>query len=225
MRSPYDILGVAPSASEDEIKKAYRKLSRKYHPDANINNPNKEQAEERFKEVQQAYDAIVNGKGNDSYGGYGSGYAGNGYGGFGGFGGFGADFGNFGNQRANSYSDDKDAQYLNAAMNYIRGGDYNSALRILSEIENRNGRWYYVSSIANYSAGNQATAMQHIQIAMKMEPNNAEYQQLYYTMQNGGSWYTTRSAQYGYPGSGSSYCCNLCLMNLCLNMLCGGPCC
>lgn len=222
MRSPYDILGVAPDASEDEIKKAYRKLSRKYHPDANMNNPNKEQAEERFKEVQQAYDAIMNGKTNDGYGGYGANYGGNRYGGFGGFGGFGT---NYGNQSANSYGDDKDAQYLNAAMNYIRGGDYNSALRILSEIENRTGKWYYVAAIANYSFGNQATAMQYIQIAMKMEPGNMEYRQLYNTMQAGSSWYTTRSAEYGYPGSGSNYCCNLCLMNLCLNMLCGGPCC
>lgn len=62
MKNPYDILGVPTNASEDEIKKAYRNLSRKYHPDANVNNPNKAQAEERFKEVQQAYQAIMDEK-------------------------------------------------------------------------------------------------------------------------------------------------------------------
>ena len=55
MRDPYDVLGVPRGASDDDIKKAYRKLSRLYHPDANVNNPNKAQAEEKFKEVQQAY--------------------------------------------------------------------------------------------------------------------------------------------------------------------------
>ena len=50
---PYKTLGVSRDASDDEIKKAYRKLSRMYHPDANINNPNKDAIEEKFKEVQQ----------------------------------------------------------------------------------------------------------------------------------------------------------------------------
>ena len=59
MLDPYSVLGVPRNASDDEIKKAYRKLSRKYHPDANINNPNKDQAEEKFKEVQQAYEQIM----------------------------------------------------------------------------------------------------------------------------------------------------------------------
>ena len=59
MMNPYQVLGVAPGASDDEIKKAYRTLSRRYHPDANINNPNRAQAEEKFKEVQQAYDQIM----------------------------------------------------------------------------------------------------------------------------------------------------------------------
>ena len=53
MRDPYQVLGVSRGASDDEIKKAYRTLSRKYHPDANVNNPNKEAAEERFKEVHR----------------------------------------------------------------------------------------------------------------------------------------------------------------------------
>ena len=72
MIDPYSILGVDRNASDDEIKKAYRKLSRKYHPDANINNPNKEQAEEKFKQLQQEYDQIMReteqGSGYGSYG-------------------------------------------------------------------------------------------------------------------------------------------------------------
>ena len=72
MRDPYQVLGVSPGASDDEIKKAYRNLSRKYHPDANINNPNKEAEEEKFKEVQQAYDQIM--KEKQSGGNYGGGY-------------------------------------------------------------------------------------------------------------------------------------------------------
>ena len=59
MTDPYSVLGVSRDASDDEIKKAYRNLSRKYHPDANINNPNKDQAEAKFKEVQQAYQQIM----------------------------------------------------------------------------------------------------------------------------------------------------------------------
>ena len=62
MTDPYSVLGVSRDASMDDIKKAYRKLSRKYHPDANINNPNKAQAEETFKQVQAAYNQIVAGK-------------------------------------------------------------------------------------------------------------------------------------------------------------------
>ena len=59
MIDPYSVLGVSRDVSDDEIKKAYRRMSRKYHPDANINNPNREQAEEKFKQVQQAYEQIM----------------------------------------------------------------------------------------------------------------------------------------------------------------------
>lgn len=58
-KNPYDVLGVSPDATDDEIKKAYRELSRKYHPDANVDNPLKDLAEEKFKEVQEAYDTIA----------------------------------------------------------------------------------------------------------------------------------------------------------------------
>ena len=84
MKDPYEVLGVSRDATDEEIKKAYRKLSRKYHPDANVNNPNREQAEERFKEVQTAYQTVMN-RSQSSQSGAG-GYS---YGGFGDFGGFG----------------------------------------------------------------------------------------------------------------------------------------
>ena len=56
---PYKVLGVDRNATDDEIKKAYRALSRKYHPDANVNNPDKDAVEEKFKQVQNAYDTIM----------------------------------------------------------------------------------------------------------------------------------------------------------------------
>ena len=59
MSDPYKVLGVERDATDDDIKKAYRTLSKKYHPDANINNPNKEKAEEMFKLVQEAYQQII----------------------------------------------------------------------------------------------------------------------------------------------------------------------
>lgn len=69
---PYSVLGVSRDASEEEIKKAYKTLSRKYHPDANINNPNKDQAEEKFKEIQAAYQQIMKERTEgQSYGGFG----------------------------------------------------------------------------------------------------------------------------------------------------------
>jgi molecular chaperone DnaJ len=90
MSDPYSVLGVSPDASDDDIKKAYRKLSRRFHPDANVNNPNKEQAEEKFKQIQEAYDIIMKMREQgyrdyNSYSSYGSGGAyGNGSGSYGG---------------------------------------------------------------------------------------------------------------------------------------------
>ena len=69
-KNPYDVLGVSPNASDDEIKRAYRALTRKYHPDANVNNQLADLAEEKFKEEQEAYDTIMHAR---SSGGSGSG--------------------------------------------------------------------------------------------------------------------------------------------------------
>ena len=106
MLDPYSVLGVSRNATDEEIKKAYRKLSRKYHPDANINNPNKDQAEEKFKEVQQAYEQIMSEREYGSSGESSGGYGGYGYGGFGGFG---------GQQRQSTYEDEESVRRRAAA--------------------------------------------------------------------------------------------------------------
>ena len=144
MRNPYEVLGVSPGATDEEIKKAYRKLSRQYHPDANVNSPHPEIAEEKFKEVQQAYTQIMKEKQQGYAGGYQNGSAQSGpYGAYGSYGGFGG-FGDFTGQ-SEQRSQQNDPVNMQAAMNYIRNGYYKEALHALNDIPlgQRSARWYF----------------------------------------------------------------------------------
>ena len=222
MRDPYEVLGVPRGASDEEIKKAYRRLSRQYHPDANVNNPNKDAAEEKFKEVQAAYKSIMDGTSQNGYGGYNSGYGGQYGGGFGGFGGF-SGFDDFERYTRRTTGEDRsEDMYFNAAARYIQNGSYDEALNVLKNISNHNGKWYYYSAIAHYGKGNQATALEHIQRAMNIEPNNFEYQRVYSQIKNGSNWYNGMGRTYTVPNVSGGYCFKLCLANLLCNMCCCG---
>ena len=207
MTDPYSVLGVDRSATDEEIKKAYRRLSRKYHPDANINNPHKDEAEAKFKEVQQAYQQIMDererGSSSGDYGGGGSGS----YGPFGGFGGedpFG-NFGSYGGGRQQSRSGTEEA------------------LNVLDGIKDRGALWYFYSASANSGLGNNVTALEQAKEAVRLEPDNVQYQMLLQRLQNGGSWYQQRQSTYGYPGTFDTSCCaKLCIANLLCNLCCGG---
>lgn len=235
MYDPYAVLGISRDATDEEIKKAYRALSRKYHPDANVNNPNKEQAEEKFKEIQHAYQQIMYEKehGTSGYGqgGYGQGayggqsdQSGGSYWDFGGFGDFFGGFGTGQGQRQNRNSGmDEDSTHKQAAANYIRSGHYKEAVNVLNSMSSRDARWYYLSAIANSGMGNNVAALEHAGKAVQMEPGNQEYQQLYTQLQNGGSWYQGQRQTYGNGMNGSgSFCMKLCIANLVCNMCCGG---
>ena len=218
---PYKVLGVSRDASDDEIKKAYRAMSRKYHPDANINNPNKDQAEAKFKEVQQAYQQIMKEKEyGQSYGGgsYGNGsYGDNPFGGFGGFGGY----GRYGGQQDTNRSESD--IHMQAAANYIQSGHYQEALNVLGGISNRNALWYFYSASANSGAGNNVIALEHAERAAELDPDNMQYKMLLQKLQGGGGGYESQQSAYGYPTmGGNSFCLKLCIANIVCNLCCGG---
>lgn len=218
MNNPYQVLGVSQDASEEEIKKAYRSLSRRYHPDANVNNPNKAQAEEKFKEIQQAYQQIMKERTEGFQGSYRSSQGGQSYGGFGDFGGYG---------QSDGYEEDN---HLRAAGNYVRNGYYKEARTVLDGMEarGRSARWYYYSALAHAGMNNQVSAMEHARKAAAMEPNNMDYRQLVYAFENGGDWYRQRQYSYGRPYSGGGdICMKLCIANMICNLCCGsgGMCC
>lgn len=181
MKDPYEVLGVSRNASMDEIKKAYHQLSRKYHPDANVNNPLADLAAEKFKEIQEAYNTIVKEResGSSSYSGsYGGSYNG-----------------------SNDYS---------AVYSCLRAQQYQQALNLLAGMSAKDGQWYYLSAIANANCGNNWQAVQHAQQACNMEPGNMEYRNLLAQLQRGGNVYTNMGGGYGRSQGSNSDCCDAC---------------
>lgn len=201
---PYQVLGVSPDASDEEIKRAYRRLAKKYHPDLN---PGDERAAKEMQRVNAAYEQIKNPeKANPTYG---SSY---GYNPFGGY------------QR--TYQQPGDDQYQRAAYQYIRYGRFQEALNVLNNASEKNARWYYLSALANNGLDNQVTALEHIRRAVSMEPDNMDYLRALEIIQQGGAAYRQQAANYGGFEMRGTPCGNLLwcwLMNLCC---CGpGPCC
>jgi molecular chaperone DnaJ len=195
---PYQVLGVSPDASDDEIKQAYRRLAKKYHPDLN---PGDEKAAKEMQRVNAAYEQIKNPEKANPAGGYGY----NPYGG---------------------YQQPTGDQYQRSAYQYIRYGRYEEALNVLNSTGEKNARWYYLSALANNGLGNQVTALEHIRRAVSMEPDNMEYLRTLEAIQQGGTVYRQQAENYGGFEMRGDLCGNLLwcwLMNLCC---CGpGPCC
>ena len=191
MDDPFKILGLSRDASEDEIKRAYRQLAKKYHPDVN-KDPG---AEEKFKQIQNAYQQALDYKKNG-----------------------GATWQNFNDYQQGNYQQSFSNDYQ-AAVSYINMGRFQEALSVLNNIQDRDAAWYYLYAICNYSMGNQIAAMDAAEKACQMDPSNPQYRQLYAQMQNGRTRY--QSMQSPFSGSGSNLCCQLIICNMCL----GGGCC
>lgn len=186
MKDPYSTLGVNPNATEQEIKTAYKKLAKKYHPDVTGNSP---EAAEKMQEINAAYDEIMHRK---------SGYD------------------PFGSSAQSSYANDssEDLEYK-AAYNYIRYHRFREALNALSGIQNKGAKYYYLSAIAYAGLNDLMNARLNAEIAVKMEPNNFEYQSLLNHLQSGRTNYQTKHYSYT-PASGFFSCClSLLFMRFC----------
>ena len=202
---PYEVLGVARDASEDEIKKAYRELAKKYHPDRYVDNPLSELAEDKFKEVQQAYDAIMeerSGHGGSSY------QSANG----------GASSGGYSQTQYQDYGgEDAETPELQTVRNYVELKRYREALNLLTRITQRPARWYYYGALANRGLGNNMEAMNLARQAVAMNPNNLEYRNFLNQLMQTNQTYQANSQQYG--GMGGSPC------DCCLQLWCADSCC
>ena len=203
VNNPYSVLGVPENASDEEVKRAYRELSRKYHPDSYVDNPLKDLAEDKFKEVQEAYDMIMKQRSNGGYQSYGS-TSGSGYG-------------------------SSDLKYQKV-YDYINFRQYSNAMSELNRIPlpDRDGRWYYLSAITNAGMGNNIQAQNDINKAMSIEPSNPEYRNFATQLQMNtrryqNSPYTRGSGKGDSCGTGN-FCCDLWIADSCCECMGGDLC-
>ena len=200
---PYKVLGISPDASDEEIKRAYRNLAKKYHPDLN---PGDQEAARKMQEVNAAYEQIKDPdkfRQQQSSGGY--------YDPFGGY------------RQQERYGDAQQGDpYQQAAYQYIRFRRYREALNALQSSPEHNARWYYLSALANDGLGNQVMALEHIRRAVSMEPGNQEYLYTLNLMENGGAAYRQQAGTFRGFTMGGDPCMNLFLCYLCNIFCCGG---
>ena len=190
MSDPYEVLGVSPSASDDEIKRAYRELVKKYHPDNYNDNPLADLAEAKMKEINEAYDTVVKLRTQGGYqttsGGYGAG----------------------GGQ--SSYSNR--ATVFAQVRQLINQGNLSEAESLLQMSSTRNAEWYFLTGTIAYRKGWLDEARQNFWTACNMDPSNFEYRQALNSM--------GMTATRGTYGGGSDDLAALCTTLCCLNCLC-----
>ena len=197
-KNPYEVLGVSPDATDDQIKAAYREMARKYHPDNYVNSPLSDLAEEKMKEVNEAYDAIQKMRVS---GGNGGGYGGAHY---------------------NQYTGDTSsrASDYNRVRNCINSGNYAEAEAILNAIpaSERRAEWSFLMGCVCAQKGWYLDAQRYFESACQQDPSNAEYRNALNSIrgagQNFGQGYRTNT------NAGGCSACDVCSGLLCADCLC-----
>lgn len=209
MNDPYQILGVSESASDEEIKKAYRNLARKYHPDNYHDNPLADLAQEKMKEINAAYEEINRlrsgtGSVRSSYGSSGSSYGSSGSSGRTGY----QQYGQYGGSQYGGRS----SSVLQQVRIAINNGDISRAEALLANYNDHNAEWNFLRGAVCFRRGWMDEAKRYYQTACQMDPGNPEYRQALEFMEQG-----ARSA---YRPAGAPAGTDLCGRNICLPLFC-----
>ena len=192
MTDPYKVLGIPSSASDDEIKKAYRELAKKYHPDNYVNNPLKDLADEKMKEINEAYDQIMNERQN----------------------------GGSGNAAGSSYQYQGSSSFI-AVRQKIASGDYNGAEMMLDSSSNRNAEWYYLKGCVFAGRRYYSQARAYIERACAMDPQNMEYRTAYNNLTSSQAQYGGFNTQRS-DGCDACDMCSALMCADCMCECCGG---
>ena len=204
MNDPYQILGVPETASDEEVKRAYRELARKYHPDNYHDNPLADLAQEKMKEINAAYEQI-----NKMRSGGGR-SAGSGYSGTGSYGSY---------QQQYSSQSSSGSSVLQQVRIAINTGNITRAEALLANYSDHNAEWNFLRGAVCYRRGWMDEAKRYYQTACQMDPGNAEYRQALEFMERG----TESAYRPGGQPFGTEVCGgNLCLPLCCLWTLCNG---
>ena len=248
--APYKVLGVSQGAGQDEIKKAYRRLAKEYHPDLHPNDP---AAARKMNEINEAYDMAMNPEKyaarraqqqaqqqqaqqqRQYYGGGGQQSSQSQYRGPGGWASsdWGFDFDDFfgfgfggGQQRqaasTKPQAEPMDSPEIRRVVTYINAGQYQEAVYLLTRIPStgRNARWYYLSAQANQGQGNTVQAVDQMQRAVQMDPNNQAYHQLLQQFRQAGQTYERNAQGFNMQAMDIQKLC----LGLCAAQFCCGYC-
>ena len=190
MNDPYSVLGISSRATDEEIKKAYHEMVRKYHPDNYHNNPLSDLAQEKMKEINEAYNQIMSiREGGGSY--------------------------HPGAGNSGSSGGSSEGARVRAAIN---SGDIKLAEELLKTFPSRDAEWNFLMGSACYRKGWLDDAYRYFQNAVSMEPNNSEYRQAFAVMSQGGQAYSPYGRS-PLQNQGCDAC-DCCTALMCMNMCC-----
>lgn len=191
---PYKILGVSPNADKETIDKAYKELVKKYHPDRYHNNPLADLAEEKIKEINQAYDMIQK---SSSYN-------------------------KSGNSNSYSYSQGGGNPEFSEIRDMINRGLVAQAEALLDNMNNKSAEWFFLKGLCAIKRGWQDRAYSYIQTAVSMDPNNQEYRFYLNQFYTRAQTYRSYGNNGGYSNRDSLDCClNLWCADSCCECLGG----
>ncbi len=217
MTDPYRVLNIPPTATDEEVKKAYRELARKYHPDNYNNNPLADLAQEKMKEINEAYDTITklrSGQGGSCGTGPRRPYGGQSA---------------YGSQSAYSWTYTSSARReendreKSAAFRQVRAaidrGDLSAAEHVLEIISDRGGEWHFLKGVIYCRRGWLEEGLRCCETACRLSPENMEYRQFLEQLRSR----TQRAYRpVGYPPVFTTSCVDT---GFCRWMLCSYCCC